>query len=44
MERQVPGGPRVTLRCPPSLMVPLRCQVHMEVAHIEEDADRLEPA
>uniref|UniRef100_A0A287BAS2 Cilia and flagella associated protein 46 n=1 Tax=Sus scrofa TaxID=9823 RepID=A0A287BAS2_PIG len=27
-----------------SLMVPLRCQVHMEVAHIEEDADRLEPA
>ncbi|XP_047615394.1 cilia- and flagella-associated protein 46 isoform X9 [Phacochoerus africanus] len=27
-----------------SLLVPLRCQVHMEVAHIEEDADRLEPA
>lgn len=28
----------------PSLMVLLRCQVHMEMAHIEEDEDRLEPA
>ncbi|KAK1333405.1 hypothetical protein QTO34_005788 [Cnephaeus nilssonii] len=27
-----------------SLMVLLRCQVHMEMAHIEEDEDRLEPA
>ncbi|XP_057591801.1 cilia- and flagella-associated protein 46 [Hippopotamus amphibius kiboko] len=27
-----------------SLMVQLHCQVHMEVAHIEEDEDRLEPA
>ncbi|KAM9618801.1 cilia- and flagella-associated protein 46 [Trichechus inunguis] len=27
-----------------SLMVTLRCQVHMEMAHIEEDEDRLEPA
>ncbi|XP_016061813.1 PREDICTED: cilia- and flagella-associated protein 46 [Miniopterus natalensis] len=27
-----------------SLMVLLRCQVHMELAHIEEDEDRLEPA
>ncbi|KAM9197443.1 cilia- and flagella-associated protein 46 [Dugong dugon] len=27
-----------------SLMVMLRCQVHMEMAHIEEDEDRLEPA
>ncbi|XP_012590268.1 PREDICTED: cilia- and flagella-associated protein 46 [Condylura cristata] len=26
------------------LMVLLRCQVHMELAHIEEDEDRLEPA
>lgn len=25
-------------------MVLLRCQVHMEMAHIEEDEDRLEPA
>uniref|UniRef100_A0A8C9QSK3 Cilia and flagella associated protein 46 n=1 Tax=Spermophilus dauricus TaxID=99837 RepID=A0A8C9QSK3_SPEDA len=28
----------------PSLMTLLRCQVHMEMAHIEEDEDRLEPA
>lgn len=28
----------------PSLMVLLRCQVHMEMALIEEDEDRLEPA
>ncbi|XP_058527647.1 cilia- and flagella-associated protein 46 [Ochotona princeps] len=27
-----------------SLMTLLRCQVHMELAHIEEDEDRLEPA
>ncbi|XP_043453885.1 cilia- and flagella-associated protein 46 isoform X3 [Prionailurus bengalensis] len=27
-----------------SLMVLLRCQVHMEMVHIEEDEDRLEPA
>uniref|UniRef100_A0A8C0L678 Cilia and flagella associated protein 46 n=1 Tax=Canis lupus dingo TaxID=286419 RepID=A0A8C0L678_CANLU len=27
-----------------SLMVLLRCQVHMEMAHIDEDEDRLEPA
>ncbi|KAM8780319.1 LOW QUALITY PROTEIN: cilia- and flagella-associated protein 46 [Rhynchonycteris naso] len=27
-----------------SLLVLLRCQVHMEMAHIEEDEDRLEPA
>nr|XP_027786130.1 cilia- and flagella-associated protein 46 [Marmota flaviventris] len=27
-----------------SLMTLLRCQVHMEMAHIEEDEDRLEPA
>ncbi|XP_007935070.1 cilia- and flagella-associated protein 46 [Orycteropus afer afer] len=27
-----------------SLMVQLRCQVHMEMAHIEEDEDRLQPA
>ncbi|XP_036907145.1 cilia- and flagella-associated protein 46 [Sturnira hondurensis] len=27
-----------------SLMVLLRCQVHMELAHVEEDEDRLEPA
>nr|XP_058154071.1 cilia- and flagella-associated protein 46 isoform X2 [Dasypus novemcinctus] len=27
-----------------SLMDLLRCQVHMELAHIEEDEDRLEPA
>ncbi|XP_055280347.1 cilia- and flagella-associated protein 46 isoform X2 [Moschus berezovskii] len=27
-----------------SLAAQLRCQVHMEMAHIEEDADRLEPA
>lgn len=30
--------------CPPSLMVLFRCQVHMEMAYIEEGADRLEPA
>lgn len=28
----------------PSLMVLLRCQAHMELAHVEEDEDRLEPA
>lgn len=28
----------------PSLMTVLRCQVHMEMARIEEDEDRLEPA
>lgn len=28
----------------PSLMVLMRCQVHMEMAHIDEDEDRLEPA
>nr|XP_025129616.1 cilia- and flagella-associated protein 46 isoform X5 [Bubalus bubalis] len=27
-----------------SLAAQLRCQVHVELAHIEEDADRLEPA
>ncbi|XP_070326623.1 cilia- and flagella-associated protein 46 isoform X5 [Odocoileus virginianus] len=27
-----------------SLAAQLRCQVHLEMAHIEEDADRLEPA
>ncbi|KAM5241604.1 cilia- and flagella-associated protein 46 isoform 3-T3 [Hipposideros larvatus] len=27
-----------------SLLVLLRCQVHMELAHIDEDEDRLEPA
>ena len=31
-------------RHPRSLMTLLRCQVHMEMAQIEEDEDRLEPA
>lgn len=38
------AGQPVTLRLAPSLLVLLRCQVHMELAHIDEDEDRLEPA
>lgn len=36
--------PALTLRVAPSLLVLLRCQVHMELAQIDEDEDRLEPA
>ncbi|DAA14637.1 TPA: TPR repeat-containing protein C10orf93-like [Bos taurus] len=48
-----PGVRRALLFIPPvgpgskaggSLAAQLRCQVHVELAHIEEDADRLEPA
>lgn len=39
-----PGPRDAVLSPPPSLMVLLRCQVHMEMVHIEEDEDRLEPA
>ncbi|KAJ8793985.1 hypothetical protein J1605_003395 [Eschrichtius robustus] len=45
------GGRRTAARpgscnavCPPSLMVLFRCQVHMEMAYIEEDEGRLEAA
>lgn len=38
------AGQPVTLRGAPSLLVLLRCQVHMQLAHIDEDEDRLEPA
>lgn len=34
----------MTLRGAPSLLVLLRCQVHVELAHIDEDEDRPEPA
>lgn len=37
-------GPCNAVLSLPSLMVLLRCQAHMEMACIEEDEDRLEPA
>ncbi|VTJ70318.1 Hypothetical predicted protein [Marmota monax] len=42
LPHQIPGPPAPGESL--GLMTLLRCQVHMEMAHIEEDEDRLEPA